>query len=42
MKPLFGDKGGAKDDIVLVKDQEIISAEGEVAQIFIDLFSNFI
>lgn len=42
MTPLFGDKGGAKDDIVLVKDQEIISAEGEVAQTFNDLFSNFI
>ena len=38
MKPLFGDKGGAKDDIVLVKDQEI----GGVAQTFNDLFSNFI
>ena len=40
MKPLFGDKGGVKDNIVLVKDEEIISEEADVAQTFNDFFSN--
>ena len=40
MKPLFGDKGGAKDSIVLVKNDKIISEEAEVAQTFNDFFGN--
>ena len=32
MKPLFSNKGGVKGNIVLVKDEKIISKDTEVAQ----------
>ena len=38
MKPLFGDKGGAKENIVLVEGDRIISEDSEVAQTFNDFF----
>ena len=38
MRPLFSNKGGIKDDIVLVKDDKIISGDIEVAQTFNDFF----
>ena len=34
MKPLFSDKGGIKDNIVLVEGGKIISEDIEVAQAF--------
>lgn len=40
MKPLFSNKGGVKDNIVLVKDDKIISDDTEVAQTFNDFFTN--
>ena len=38
MKPLFSDR--VKDNIVLVKDEKIISKDTEVAQTFNDFFTN--
>ena len=38
MKPLFSDKGGAKDNIVLVEDNKMISGDTEVAQAFNTFF----
>ncbi len=38
MKPLFGDKGGAKEKIVLVEGDRIINEDSEVAQTFNDFF----
>ena len=40
MKPLFGDKGGTKDKIVLVEGDKIINDESEVAQTFTDFFDD--
>ena len=40
MRPLFSNKGGVKDNIVLVKDDKIISDDTEVAQTFNDFFAN--
>ena len=34
MNPLFSDKGGTKDNIVLVEDEKIISEDIEVAEAF--------
>ena len=42
MKPLFSDKGGIKDNIVLVEDEKIISEDVEVAQTFNNFFENAI
>ena len=39
-KPLFSDKGGGKENIVLVKGDKIISDDAEVAQTFNDFFEN--
>ena len=38
--PLFGDKGGTRDKIILVKDSNIISDDTEVAEAFNDYFKN--
>ena len=38
MKPLFGDKGGIRENIVLVEKNKIISENSEVAQEFNDHF----
>ena len=38
MQPLFSDKGGIKDRIALVENNEIISESGQVAEIFNDYF----
>ena len=40
MKPLFSNKGGVKDNIVLVKDNKMISDDTEVTQTFNDFFTN--
>ena len=40
MKPLFGDKGGARDNIILVEGEKIICEDKEVAQTFNDFFDN--
>ena len=40
MKPLFSDKGGAKDNIVLVEDNKMISGDTEVEQAFNTFFKN--
>ena len=40
MKPLFGDKGGPKDNIVLVEGDRIINEDIELAQTFNDFFDN--
>ena len=40
MKPLFNDKGGVKDNIILVDDNKIISKDSEVAQAFQHFFEN--
>ena len=43
MRPLFSNKGGAKDNIVLVnKDDKIISDDTEVAQTFNVFFKNVV
>ena len=39
-KPLFSDKGGGKDNIILVHNDKIISDDAEVAQTFNDFFKN--
>ena len=39
MKPLFSDKGGIRDKIVLIEDDEIISDGTEVAEKFNAYFS---
>ena len=38
MKPLFGDKGGIKQKIVLVEGDRIINEDAELAQTFNDFF----
>ena len=38
MKPLFGDKGVTKENIVLVNNEEVISEDTEVAQTFSNFF----
>ena len=38
VKPLFGDKGGAREKIVLVEGDRIINEDAEVAQTFNDFF----
>ena len=40
MKPLFGDKGASRENIVLVEDNIVISADADVAQTFNDFFDN--
>ena len=40
MKPLLSDKGGAKSDIMLIQDEQIISEDNEVAQTFSDYFND--
>ena len=40
VKPLFGDKGGARDNIVLVEGNRIINEDAELAQTFNDFFDN--
>ena len=40
MKPLFSDKGGIRDRIVLVENGELISGDVEVAETFNTYFSN--
>ena len=40
VNPLFSNKGGCKDSIVLVKGDKIISDDTEVAQTFNDFFKN--
>ena len=42
IKPLFGDKGGAKEDIVLVENDLIISDDMEVAETFNRFFEGTI
>ena len=42
MKPLFSNKGGVNDNIVLVKDNKMISDDTEVAQTFNDFFTNVV
>ena len=39
ISPLFTDKGGIRDKIVLVENEEIISDDGQVAETFNDFFS---
>ena len=38
VKPLFGDKGGAREKIVLVEGDKIVDGDAEVAQTFNDFF----
>ena len=38
VKPFFGDKGGARDKIVLVEEDRIINDDAEIAQTFNDHF----
>ena len=40
IKPLFGDKGGARDNIVLVEGDRVINEDAELAQTFNDFFDN--
>ena len=40
MKPLFSEKGGGKENIVLVNGDKIISDDLEVAQTFNDFFKH--
>lgn len=40
MKPLFGNKGGIRENIVLVNNDEIISEDTEIAQTFNDFFED--
>ena len=40
VKPLFGDKGGTTDKIVLVEENKIINEDAEVAQTFNNFFEN--
>ena len=40
MKPLFSDKGGIRDKIVLVENGELVSGDVEVAETFNAYFSN--
>ena len=40
VKPFFGDKGGAKENIVLVEGERIINDDAEIAQTFNDFFDN--
>ena len=40
MKPFFSDKGGIRDKIVLVENEELISGDIEVAETFDTYFSN--
>ena len=40
MKPLFSDKGGVKDNIVLVEGNKIISEDTDVAHVFNTFFEN--
>ena len=40
MKPLFGDKGGTKQRIVLVEGDRIINEDAELAQTFNNFFDN--
>ena len=40
VKPFFGDKGGAKEKIVLVEGERIINDDAEIAQTFNDFFDN--
>ena len=42
IKPLFGDKGGAREDIVLVENDLIISDDMEVAETFNRFFEGTI
>ena len=42
MKPLFSDKGGSSDNIVLVEEDNIVSDDIDVAQTFNDYFDNAI
>ena len=39
MKPLFSDKGGVRDKIVLVEKGELVSGDAEVAETFNTYFS---
>ena len=40
VNPLFSNKGGCKDNIVLVNGDKIISADAELAQTFNDFFKH--
>ena len=40
VNPLFSNKGGVKDDIILVNGDKIISDDTEVAQTFNEFFKN--
>ena len=40
MKPLFGDKGGIRENIVLINNDKIISEDTEIAQTFNNFFEN--
>ena len=42
MKPLFGDKGGVRENIVLVNNGEIISEDTEIAHTFNNFFENIV
>ena len=42
MKPLFGDKGGARENIVLIEKDRIISDNSEVAQEFNNFFESVV
>ena len=39
VRPLFSDKGGIRDKIILVENDELISEDIEVAEIFNNFFS---
>ena len=39
IKPMFSDKGGIRDQIILVENGELISKDSEVAETFNDYFS---
>ena len=40
VKPLIGDKGGARDNIVLLENEEIINNDDEIAEVFMEFFAN--
>ena len=40
MKPFFGDKGGSKDQIVLVEGDKILNKDAEIAQTLNDFFDD--
>ena len=37
---MIGDKGGARDNIVLLENEEIINNDDEIAEVFMEFFAN--